>query len=84
MLTLHQTGISNGQQGYTNRIEGIALTFFPWQEPEFPFGHAAFWIVAAIAMLIGIVPGVGQSTALGVAAFAGAGVQQASYTLEPE
>ena len=78
-----KTGISNGQQDYSDLSEKIALTFFPWNNPEFAFGDAAFWIVAALTMLLAIVPGSLEVAATGLTAFAGAGIQQIAYSLTP-
>lgn len=84
ILIIDETGISNGQNGFSDRVDGLAQTFFPWKNPQFAFGDAAFWIVATVSMLMGIVPGVSQGVAIGVGAFMGAGIQQTSYSLQPE
>lgn len=78
------TGISNGQQDYSDLSGKIALTFFPWNNPEFAFGDAAFWIVAALTMLLTIVPGLVEVAATGLAAFTAAGIQQIAYSLTPD
>jgi hypothetical protein len=70
----------------------MALIFFPWKNPSFLFGDAAFWVVAVFTSLFGI-PGAAVereaaiaigAAAGGIGAFLAAGIQQASYSLQPE
>ena len=68
----------------------IANVFFPWKQPKFLLGDAAFWIVALITAIFAapaLIAGPGAAViavgAVGVGAFVGAGVQQLSYALEP-
>ncbi|OCK74569.1 hypothetical protein K432DRAFT_447221 [Lepidopterella palustris CBS 459.81] len=77
------TGISNGQQDFTDLSDQIALTFFPWKNPKFPFGDAAFWINAIISILFSIIPGISVPLKSGLTALTKAGVQQAEYSLQP-
>jgi hypothetical protein len=72
-----QTGVSNGQLSYTNLIDGIATTFFPWNDPQFPLGNAQFWITAILSIIF-TGPFAGAFGLL-----AGAGVQEAAYALQP-
>ncbi|OCL07402.1 hypothetical protein AOQ84DRAFT_389548 [Glonium stellatum] len=78
------TGISNGQQDYSDLSDQLALTFFPWSNPQFAFGDAAFWIVATLTMLVAVIPGLLEAEAVGLSAFAGAGVQQLAFSLTPD
>jgi hypothetical protein len=68
--------MSNGQATYTNLIDSIATTFFPWNDPQFPLGNASSWIVAILSIIFA-----GPLASFGL--LAGAGVQEASYALQP-
>jgi hypothetical protein len=69
-------------------VNSIAATFFPWKNPTFALGDAAFWITATLTVLFGIPGGllseVGKSVLSGANAFVAAGVSQASHSLQPE
>jgi hypothetical protein len=60
------------------------------KSPKFLLGDLQFWIVAILAAIVAFFP-VAEPEALlafatisGVDAFAGAGVQQATYSIQPE
>ncbi len=66
----------------------MSKVFFPWKNPKFPLGDVAFWIVAILTAVFAIPalvlgPEVAFA-AVGIGAFAAAGVQQVFATLEPE
>ncbi|KAH0538828.1 hypothetical protein FGG08_004604 [Glutinoglossum americanum] len=80
------TGVTNGQVDYQGLIDEMALMFFPWKNPHFALGDAAFWIVAVITALaaFGTFGAVELAVALvGVGAFAGAAIQQVTLALTP-
>jgi len=65
----------------------MSLTFFPWKDPVWPLGEASFWIVAVLAALFAIPSGFTVEAgiaAASVGAFAAAGVQQLTDSLQPE
>lgn len=76
MHSFSQTGISNGQLTYTNLIDSITTTFFPWNDPQFPLGNASAWIIAILSIIF-----TGPFTPFGL--LAGAGIQEAEYVLQP-
>lgn len=67
----------------------IANIFFPWKEPKFILGDAAFWVVALITAIFAapaLILHIGVEAtiaAVALGAFVGAGVQQVSNALEP-
>jgi hypothetical protein len=68
--------MTNGQATYTNLLDSIATTFFPWNDPQFPLGNASPWITAILSIIF-----VGRLADFGL--LAGAGIQEASYALQP-
>ena len=68
----------------------IANIFFPWKEPKFLLGDAAFWVVALVTAIFAAPVLFAEAGAeaiafgsVGLGAFVGAGVQQVSSALEP-
>jgi hypothetical protein len=68
--------MTNGEQTYSNLIDSVATTFFPWNDPQFPLGNASPWVSAILSIIF-----TGILTPFGL--LAGAGVQEASYALQP-
>lgn len=82
-----QDGIETGEMDYTGLIGKLQDDFFPWKNPEFPLGDVAFWIVAIMGAVVSsavFMPKLAGAALGAVVSFAGAGVQQASYSLQPE
>lgn len=48
---MYQNSIGNSQETYTNLIDSIATTFFPWKDPQFPLGAAAPWLTAILSII---------------------------------
>lgn len=77
----------DGQLTFTNEINHIATVAIPVRDPTFILSDVAFWLIAILASIVSFVPIVepemAATIASGVGAFSAAGIQQASYTLEP-
>lgn len=92
-----QDGITKGQLDFTDRIDKLVLTFFPWKEPNFAPEDVLIWMTAVAGMVGTVAPilaaariatKAGQTTmntaSNGFSSLAGAGLSQVSNEIKPE
>jgi hypothetical protein len=97
VITFDQEGITKGQLDFTDRLDKLVLTFFPWKEPDFKPEDILIWMTSLVSVAAIVAPvmaasrlGKGkaqaQANAFGgsMAALAGSGLSQVSKEIKPE
>ncbi|KAL1603764.1 hypothetical protein SLS60_005354 [Paraconiothyrium brasiliense] len=103
MVNLHilfkaiEEGITKGQLDFTDRVDKMVLTFFPWKEPDFAPEDALIWMSGIVGIAGAVAPILAASSmaakrgeaavaagAGGFAALAGAGLSQISNEIKPD
>jgi hypothetical protein len=97
VLTSIQEGITKGQLDFTDRLDKLVLTFFPWKEPNFKPEDVLIWMTSLVGVVSVVAPimaasrlrtsaSQGQATVFGgsIAALAGSGLNQVSKEIKPE
>ncbi|KAL5404051.1 hypothetical protein PMIN03_009430 [Paraphaeosphaeria minitans] len=90
-------GITKGQLDFTDRVDKMVLTFFPWREPSFAPEDVLIWMSGIVGVAGAIAPILAASSAAarrgeaaiaagggGFAALAGAGLSQISNEIKPD
>jgi hypothetical protein len=80
---LPQNSISNSQETYTNLINSIATTFFPWKDPQFPLGDAAPWITAILSIIFSFMGPEGRVVGQLASQLASAAISEVTMSLQP-
>ncbi|KAI9775007.1 MAG: hypothetical protein M1839_001607 [Geoglossum umbratile] len=103
LVNLHQLfkaideGITKGQLDFISRVDKMALTFFPWKEPNFAAADIVIWM-SFLANLLGLFAPVlvpvrlltrtgsviASGASEGAGGLAAAGMTQAANELEPD
>lgn len=89
--------MTKGQLDFTDRVDKMVLTFFPWREPNFAPEDVLIWMSGIVGVAGAIAPILAASSAAakrgeaavaagtgGFAALAGAGLSQISNEIKPE
>lgn len=97
MLIIHQEGITKGQLDFTDRVDKLVLTFFPWKEPNFAPEDALIWATGLVGLAGAIAPILAASSraargseaavasgAAGFSALAASGFAQITNEIKPE
>ncbi|KAF2676209.1 hypothetical protein K458DRAFT_397227 [Lentithecium fluviatile CBS 122367] len=103
MVNLHilfkviDEGITKGQLDFSNRLDKLVLTFFPWKEPNFVAEDILIWMTFLVSVAATVVPFLApariaamadratlEAVSGGISALATSGMSQISNEIKPD